>query len=342
MRITTIGIDLAKNIFHFHGVDKNGRVVLKKKLGRNKVLEFMANTPPCLVGIEACGGSHYWARELVKLGHDVKMISPQFVKPYVKTNKNDHADAEAICEAVSRPSMRFVPVKQVEQQDILSIHRVRQRLIKQRIALSNQVRGLLHEYGVVIALGNASLRKKLPELVSPENEDLTPMSKALFRSLLDEFYELETKIEQQEQRLKEYYKLDSRCALLTTIPGVGLITVTSMVASIGSGKEFENGRQLSAWLGLVPKQHSTGGKERLLGISKRGDKYLRSLLVHGARAVFYATKRKSHKETGLTRWIKQLDKRRGPNKTVVAIANKIARAIWAILNTGELYRAETM
>lgn len=235
-----------------------------------------------------------------------------------------------------------MPLKQVDQQDILSIHRVRERLVKQRTALSNQARGLLLEYGITVPLGIANVRKKLPEVTDLNYDKLTPMAKELFSGLYDELCDIEIKIKQQEKRLQAIYDLDYRCQLIGTINGVGLMTATAMIASIGDGKEFEDGRQLSAWLGLVPRQHSTGGKDRLFGISKRGDKYLRSLLVHGARSELWASKRKSHQETRFTRWAKHLEERRGTNKAIVAMANKKARAIWAMLNTGEVYRVETV
>lgn len=283
MDITTVGIDIAKRISQIHGVNKNGKTVLKKKLMRDQVLIFMSNLPKCLVGIEACGGANYWAREISKLGHEVKLMAPQFVKPYVKSNKNDQADAEAICEAVSRPNMRFVPVKSVEQQDILSIHRIRARLVKNRTALANEIRGLLHEFGIIIPEGINKVTAKLTEVL--DSGKLSLISQQTFSDLKDEFIENDKKVKDLETRLKIMAGKLDKYQQIITIPGIGLITATALIASIGNGSCFENGRQLSAWLGLVPRQASSGGKEKLLGISKRGDIYLRTLLIQGARAV---------------------------------------------------------
>lgn len=342
MEVTTIGIDLAKYIFHIHAVDKNGKEVFKKRLSRNKVLEFMANQPKCLVGMEACGGANYWARELRKLGHEVKLMSPQFVKPYVKTNKNDYRDAEAICEAVTRPSMRFVPIKTVEQQDVLSIHRVRERLVKNRTALANEIRGLLHELGIIIPQGVNKIISHLTDML--DGNSLSTMAKETFAALLDEFRQNDKKILDLENRLKQIAKNNEYHKKLMAIPGIGLLGATALIAAIGNGSTFENGRQLSAWLGLVPKQHSTGGKERLLGISKRGDVYLRNLLIHGARAVFNSRSGMIKKQDKLeqddrkfTQWIISLSQRRGYNTSVVAVANKLARVVFAVLTGKEDY-----
>ncbi|KAJ6645093.1 putative family 20 transposase [Pseudolycoriella hygida] len=342
MEVTTIGIDIAKRIFQIHGVDKNGKTILKKKLMREQVLTFMANVPTCLVGMEACGGSSYWARELTKLGHTVKLIAPQFVKPYVKTNKNDQADSEAICEAVARPNMRFVPIKTVEQQDILFIHRVRQRLVKNRTALANEIRGLLHEFGFVIPQGINKIMTKLTEILDEGN--LSQLSYRTFSELKEEFLENDKKIKELEQRLKIIVSQYSNHQQLMMIPGIGLITATALIASIGNASCFENGRQLSAWLGLVPRQHSSGGKDKLLGISKRGDIYLRTLLIQGARAVlnskirFTTEEQKSKKDySKFTEWMFNLSERNGHNKTIVAVANKLARVVFAVLSSGNDY-----
>jgi transposase len=342
MEVTTIGIDIAKRIFQVHGVDKNSKTILKKKLMRDQVLIFMANLPKCLIGIEACGGANHWAREITKLGHEVKLMAPQFVKPYVKTNKNDEADAEAICEAVSRPNMRFVPIKSVEQQDILSIHRVRARLVKNRTALANEIRGLLLELGFIIPKGINKIMDKLNEIL--DSNELSGISYRTFSELKEEFIDNNNKVKALEKRLKE---LAGQCELyerLHTVPGVGLIIGTALVATIGNASNFENGRQLAAWLGLVPRQNSSGGKEKLLGISKRGDVYLRSLLMQGAMSVLnaklrYATgEQKDKKSTSkFTHWMMNLAERCGHNKTVVAVANKLARVIFSVLSTGEVY-----
>ncbi|WP_375333414.1 IS110 family transposase [Candidatus Tisiphia endosymbiont of Xenochironomus xenolabis] len=342
MEVTTIGIDIAKKFFQIHGVDKNGKTILKKKLMREQVLTFMANLPKCLVGIEVCGGSSYWARELTKLGHTVKLIAPQFVKPYVKTNKNDQADSEAICEAVARPNMRFVPIKTAEQQDILFIHRVRQRLVKNRTALANEIRGLLHEFGFVIPQGINKIMTKLTEIL--DEGALSQLSYRTFSELKEEFLENDKKIKELEQRLKIIASQYSNHQQLMTIPGIGLITATALIASIGNASCFENGRQLSAWLGLVPRQHSSGGKDKLLGISKRGDIYLRTLLIQGARAVlnskirFTTEEQKSKKDySKFTEWMFNLSERNGHNKTTVAVANKLARVVFAVLSSGNDY-----
>lgn len=343
MEVTTIGIDIAKRIFQIHGVDKNGKTILKKKLMREQVITFMANLPRrCLVGMEACGGSSYWARELTKLGHNVKLMAPQFVKPYVKTNKNDQADAEAICEAVARPNMRFVPIKTVEQQDILFIHRVRQRLVKNRTALANEIRGLLHEFGFVIPQGINKIMTKLTEIL--DEGDLSQLSYRTFSELKEEFLENDKKIKELKQRLKIIASQYSNHQQLMTIPGIGLITATALIASIGNASCFKNGRQLSAWLGLVPRQHSSGGKDKLLGISKRGDIYLRTLLIQGARAVlnskirFTTEEQKSKKDySKFTKWMFNLSERNGHNKTTVAVANKLARVVFAVHSSGNDY-----
>ncbi len=342
MEVTTIGIDLAKRIFHVHGVDKNGKTVLKKKLMRDSVLNFMANLPKCLVGMEACGGANYWAREIGKLGHEVRLMAPQFVKPYIKTNKNDEKDAEGICEAVSRPSMRFVPVKTIEQQDVLSIHRVRERWVKNRTALANEIRGLLHEFGLIIPQGIHKVMSHLNEAL--EGNRLSEMSKQTFRSLKDEFLENDKRIIELEKRLKIIVQNNETHTQLMEIPGIGLMTATALIASIGNAATFENGRQLSAWLGLVPRQHSTGGKQKLLGISKRGDVYLRNLLIQGARAVFtqrvaIPKKKETLKKNNnvFSDWMINLSSRRGFNTSVVAVANKLARVVYAVLSKGQNY-----
>jgi transposase len=305
--IKILGIDLAKNIFQLHGVDARGKVILQKRLTRNKLSEFIANLPLCLIGMEACGGSHYWARKFQSFGHEVKLMSPQYVKPYVKTNKNDANDAEAICEAVSRPSMRFVPIKSLEQQDIQSLHRIRSRLISEKTALINQIRGLLAEYGIVIAQGVYSLKKILPNLLEEFSDHLTPMAQALCLDLYEQFQQINQKVAEYDLKVKELCKHSEVCHRLMQVEGVGPLTATALVATVGDGKVFQKARQLSAFLGLVPRQSSSGGKQVLLGISKRGNTYLRCLLIHGARAVL---KTVLHKTDSLSLWIKKLIERR--------------------------------
>lgn len=335
MEITTVGLDIAKNIFHAHGVDKNGKIVFQKPLKRKQLLPFFANLNRCVIGIESCASSHYWQRQLEKCGHEVRLISPQFVTPYVKSNKNDARDAEAICEAVSRPNMRFVPRKSVEQHDIQMIHRVRSRLVKQRTALANQIRGLLGEYGIIIPQGIAHIRKQIPLILEDGENELTPLSREIFFGLYEELLEFDKQITCFDQRLKRLARANTDCQKLQAIPGIGPTIATALLMSVGSAKEFKNGRHMAAWMGLVPKQHSSGGKSRLLGISKRGDSYLRTLLVHGARAVASKVKNNPQHEN---QWLYKLIERRGLNKACVAYANKMARQAWVLLTKDEVYR----
>lgn len=338
MNATTIGLDIAKNVFQVHGVDCSGKTVLRKQLKRAQVLAYFANLPVALIGIEACAGAHYWARELSRLGHDARLISPQFVKPYVKGNKNDANDAEAICEAVGRPNMRFVPVKSPEQQDIQMLHRIRQGLVKERTAVANRTRGLLGEYGIVIGQGLSQIRRRLPEILEDGENALSVLARAVFADCYDRLVELDRQIKGYEDKIQEVYRSSVVCRKLGTVPGVGPITATAMVAALGDGKNFENGRQVAAWLGLVPKQESSGGKPKLLGISKRGDTYLRTLLIHGSRSVVKAAAKKNDSRS---RWINELVKRRNANIAAVAVANKNARIIWALLTRDETYRVPT-
>jgi len=333
--IKTVGIDLAKSTFHLHGVDEHGRVVTRKKLSRSRLAAFMANLPPCLVGMEACGGSHYWSRKFKAMGHEVRMMSPQFVKPYVKSNKNDVADAEAICEAVTRPNMRFVPIKAIEQQDVQSLHRARSLVVSHRTAQVNQIRGLLMEYGITVAKGVASLRKALPEILEDSDNELSPMFRNLLCDLRDELLRLSERIAAFDVQIKHLCENSDACRRLLTIPGVGPMSATALAAAVGDASVFKNGREMSAWLGLVPRQHSTGGKPKLMGISKRGDVYLRKLLIHGARsAVRYADKRGDRR----SRWVVEVEGRRGRNIATVALANKMVRTAWVILSRSEEYK----
>ncbi|HNC14243.1 MAG TPA: IS110 family transposase [Cyclobacteriaceae bacterium] len=336
MNITTVGIDLAKNVFQLHGVDDQGRNIVQKKIARHKLPEFMANLPPCLIGLEACGGAHYWARKFSQIGHQVKLMSPQFVKPYVKSNKNDALDAQAICEAVTRPTMRFVAPKSIEQQDIQSLHRIRSNFVKQRTALTNQIRGLLAEYGIIIAQGITHVRKKLPEIVEDANNDLSFYGRQLFNELLNTLQDLDKKVDHYNQQVETVCKNNEICQRLVKIEGVGALTATALVASIGDAQVFKNGREMSAFIGLVPKQHSSGGKTKLLGISKRGDRYLRCLLIHGARAVISRSKNLPKKKA---QWLADLIERRGKNRAIVALANKNVRMMWAMMAHDEQYCA---
>jgi transposase len=335
MNITTVGLDLAKNIFQVHGVDERGHKALGKPLRRAQVLPFFANLPSCLVGMEACGGAHYWARELTKLGHTVRLIAPQFVKPYVKGNKNDANDAEAICEAVGRPHMRFVAVKTTAQQDLQARHRVRERYVAERTAKVNQVRGLLAEYGIVIGQGISQVRRRLPELLEDADNGLSDGARALFRELHEAVRHLDEQVAHSDRMIGHLAKTSEPCQRLMQVPGIGPLIATALLAAVGDARVFEDGRQLAAWLGLVPRQDSSGGKPRLLGISKRGPTALRALLIHGARSVVRAAE---HKTDTHSRWINALVQRRNKNIAAVAVANKNARTVWALLTRDADYR----
>jgi len=334
-RITVMGIDLAKNVFELCGRDASGGIVLKRQIRRKQLREFVAKLSPGLIGMEACPGSHYWAREFRNMGHEVRWMSPQFVKPYVKSNKSDTAAAEAISEAVTRPTMRFVGIKTVEQQDLLGLHRIRERLIRNRTALMNQIRGLVGEYGIVVAVGEPSLRRELPRFLEDAECGLTPKGREWMAQLYEELKEVAERIEQYEKQIGMEFSSSEICQRLSKVPGVGPITSTAIVATVGDAHVFRKGRELSAWLGLVPRQHSTGGKPRLLGISKRGDKYVRKLLVHGARAVLQRVGEKSDRQS---QWLRKLQATRGTNKACVALANKNARILWALMASGQEYR----
>jgi transposase len=336
MNITTIGIDLAKSVFQVHGVDGRGKAMLRKTLKRANVMSFFGKLLPCLIGMEACGSAHFWARKLTEMGHTVKLMAPQFVKPYVKTNKNDARDAEAICEAVERSNMRFVPVKTVEQQALLGLHRARAGFVAARTAQANQIRGLLSEFGVVIPKGIRYLERQIPAVLEDAENGLSSTSRELFSRLFRHFRELDRQVSELELQIKAWHRENTASQRLETIPGIGPLTASALVASIGDAKTFKNGRQLAAWLGLVPRQDSSGGKERLLGISKRGDTYLRTLLIHGARSVLLRLKLHADQAEG---WLARLAKRRNPNIAAVALANKNARIVWALLAHDRNYQA---
>lgn len=327
MKITTVGIDLAKTVFQLHGVNEHGRVVLKKQLKRDQVVVFFANLPPCVIGMEACGSAHHWARRLQCLGHTVRLMAPQFVKPYVKTNKNDAADAEAICEAVARPNMRFVAIKNVEQQAVLALHRVRQGFVKARTAQANQVRGLLAEFGLVIPQGIVHIAQRVPELLEDASNELPGSFRMLVQRLLDRLKDLDYQVNAVGAQIVAWHRSNEASCKLEKVPGIGPLTASALVASVGDAKNFQSGRQMAAWMGLVPRQHSSGGKPTLLGMSKRGDAYLRTLLVHGARAVIYSAQQKTDKSG----WLHELLARRNANVATVALANKNARIAWAML-----------
>jgi len=328
MKITTLAIDIAKSVFHCFGVNQTGHLVKKKMLKRSMLLNYIVQLEPCTIAIEACGSANHWAREFNKLGHKTVLIAPQFVAPYRKGNKNDYNDAQAIAEAAQRPNMRFVPIKSIEQQDVQILHRIRERLVKQRTALSNQTRGILAEYGLVMKKGKKAFREAIPGFLEDAQNQLTFVSRALFSNLYEEFIELDKKIDEYEKQIVQESKTNATCQRLNGILGVGPITATAAYAAVGDGKEFKNGRHFSAWCGLVPKQHSTGGKNNLLGISKRGNTYLRTLFIHGARSVLQHCGNKTDR---FSLWAKALEERRGFNKACVAIANKIARVSWVVM-----------
>lgn len=335
MKLTTIGIDLAKNVLQVHGADEKGKAVLKKQLKHVQVVAFFANLTPCKIGMEACGSAHYWARKLQALGHRVQLIAPQYVKPFVKRNKNDAADAEAICEAVGRPNMPAVPIKNASQQAILSVHRARQGFVKARTAQANQIRGLLAEYGIAIPQGIGHIAERVPAIIEDGESDLPGSFRLLIQRLLDHLKELDRQVGELELEIQRWHRDNAASQKLAKIPGIGPMTASALVASIGDARNFENGRQLAAWLGIVPRQHSTGGKPTLLGISKRGDIYLRTLLIHGARAVIRVAEHKP----GADPWLKGLLARRNKNVAAVALANKNARTIWALLAHDREYEA---
>jgi transposase len=326
------GIDIAKLVFQIHCVNaKSGETVMVKKLARHDMLRFFANKPPMLIGIEACGGAHYWARELTKLGHTVKLMTPQYVAPYRRGGKNDANDAEAICEAVARPNMRFVAVKSESQQAVLVMHRMRDQLVHERTALMNQIRSYLHEFGIVIAQGRAPLAKIFP--IIDEDTQLPLLLRQSIAELADRLADLERRIQTLDQRISAWSKQDNAAKALLTLCGVGPVTASAAVATAGNVSVFKNGREFAAWLGLVPKQNSSGGKSKLGAITKRGDRYLRTLLVQGARVVMIAAQKAklTQKDNPMFDWIYKLLERRPSNVVAVAIAAKQARMLWAIM-----------
>lgn len=336
MQITTVGVDLAKNVLQVHAVDAHGKAVVKKQLKREQMAPFFANLPPCLIGMEACGSAHHWARKLKAMGHTVRLMAPQFVKPYVKTNKNDAADAQAICEAVGRPTMRFVPIKNIEQQAVLALHRARQAFVKARTAQGNQIRGLLAEFGLVVPQGLSSITARVPELIEDAENELPGAFRLLLQRLVAHLRALDAQVDELREQIQAWHRSNDLSLQLARVPGIGPITASALLASITDVKSFDSGRQLAAWLGLVPRQHSSGGKANLLGISKRGDTYLRTLLIHGARSVI-------HHEAGQTEacsWASALAKRRNKNVAAVALANKNARIVWALLVHERRYDAD--
>lgn len=332
--VARMGLDIAKSVFQLHAVDVHGKPVFRKTLSRGEMLGFFAKLTPCLIGIEACAGSHYWARELIKLGHDARLMAGQFVSPYRKGGKNDANDAEAICEAVGRPNMRFVPVKSEEAQAVLAVHRARALSVSERTALINQVRGLLGEFGIVTGAGIAQARKLLAE-IGTGGRQLPVLARETIGELHDRLRALDERIFVYDRKISALAKQSEPAQRLMAIEGVGPITATALVASVGNAQAFKNGRQFAAWLGLAPRQNSSGGKTKLGSISKRGDVMLRTLLIHGTRS---ALQRMANKTDQKSLWVEALKARTCSNVAAVALAAKNARIIWAMLARGTEYR----
>ena len=335
MKIATIGIDLGKSTFHLVGFDEEGRIVARKRCSRLQLIRFMVTLPPCHVGMEACSGAHLLGHQLSEQGHDVRLMPPQYVRPYVKSNKNDFIDAEAIAEAVQRPTMRFVPLKTVEQLDLQAFHRVRERLVTRRTAVINQIRAFLLERGLVLRQGRAYLARVLPGVLSEPTPVVSERMRVLLSGLWTEWKALDVDISRTTREIETLAMYDPACQRLTGVPGVGPVIATALVAAVGNGAAFAKGRDFAAWLGLVPQQHSTGGKPRLLGISKRGNSYLRRLFVQGARSILLHADPARH---AFGPWLTALRARVHHNVAVIALANKLARIAWAVLGRQEPYR----
>jgi transposase len=336
MEIRSVGIDLGKTSFHLVALGDKGKVLVKKKFTQKQLMAFTANLQTCLIGMESCSGSHFLGRALREQGHEVKLIPAQFVKPFVKSHKNDFVDAEAIAEAVERENMRFVPIKTDDQLDLQSLHRVRERLMTRRTALINQIRGFLLERGIVFAKRPIRLREAMPEVLENVHENLTPRMRNLIARLWSEWKDLELQIAEMNDEVERIASSDAACRRLRQIPGIGPLVATAIVASIGNGAAFSKGREFAAWLGLLPNQRSTGGKAKLGAISKRGNCYLRKILIHGARAVVLRSKRD---RIAMGAWMTSLETRAPRNILIVATAHKLARIAWAVLSTGQDYRA---
>ena len=335
MEIHAIGIDLGKTLFHLVGVDASGSVVVRKRCSRTQVLTYTANVGVKVIGMEACSGSHFLGRALREQGHEVRLMPAQYVKPYVKTNKSDYIDAEAIAEAVQRPTMRFVPIKTEEQLDLQAVHRVRERWVMRRTAVVNQIRGLLLERGLTLPKGRSHLDEALPEILGDSTSKLSDSFRVLLAQLKLELAQLTTRVEEMDAVIQQTAREDDACRRLTTIPGVGPVTATALVAAIGAGTAFRKGRDLAAWVGIVPREYSSGGKQKLLGISKRGNSYLRRLFVQGARSVL---QHRDKQPVAVRNWLAQLSARAHQNVVIVALANKLLRTAWAVLCKNETYR----
>jgi transposase len=337
MDIKVIGLDLAKNVFQVHGVDGSGHALLRRQLKRREVCDFFAKLQPVLVGMEACGGAHYWAREIAKLGHTVKVMNPRYVKPFVKTNKNDRTDAEAIAEAASRRNIPEVPVKQPWQQDLQSLHRVRSQLMREYVAVGNQIRGLLAEYGMVVAKGTTALKRAVPQILEDAHNGLSGTMREVIAEQYGRLGAIEHNIGAYQRKLTLAAREHEGCRELMEVPGIGVLGATALVAQVNDARCMKNGRELAAREGLVPLHSGTGGKERLGRISKRGDGYVRTLFIHGARSVLNHAPRKTDR---LSRWATEVMRRRGRNVAAVALANKMARIAWVILARGQRYQAQ--
>lgn len=335
MQVTTVGLDLAKDVFQVHGITADGTVVFNRSIRRRQVLAFFKQLPPCLVGIEACGSAHHWARELKAIGHDVRLMPAFYVKPYVKRGKTDAVDAEAICEAVTRPTMRFVPVKGKDQQALLAMHRVRNLFVRQKTQVLNVIRGLLREFGQVVGNGPVAAMRFVKSCQAGELPDIPDLAKGVLTTLCDQVMSLERRVVLYDKLIEHHSRVDERAARLRSIPGVGPITASAIVATIGDGKQFRNGREFAAWIGLTPLNKSSGGKERLGGITKKGDRYLRRLLVIGMTSQVQRARRFPER---VHPWIMQLLDRKPVRLATVAMANKAARIIWAVLTSETPYR----
>jgi transposase len=339
MEIRTIGIDLGKTVFHLVGVNVRGEVVVRKKCSRLQLLRFTSNLRECLIGIEACGGSHFLGRALREQGHDVRLMPAQYVKPYVKTNKNDYIDTEAIAEAVTRPSMRFVPIKTDDQLDLQSLHRVRERWVGRRTAVINQIRGLLLERGITVPKGRRHIEQSLPGILEDPDNKLSGALRVLLTELRLEMQYLHRQIEESDKLILRIANELEPCRRLVAIPGIGPVIATATIAAIGNGAAFRKGRGFAAWLGVVPGEHSTGGKQKLTDTSRRGNKYLRKLFVQGAHTVL---QQRMKQVTALSAWLAQLTTRKRIQVAAVAMANKMARMVWAVLSKGEAYRPPSL
>jgi len=335
MNISALGIDLAKNIFSLHGADDHGKTVLRKTVSRAKLLPFLATLPRCKVGMEACSGAHHFARCLQELGFEVQLMAAKFVAPYRKGGKNDGNDAEAICEALTRPNMRFVAIKHEDQQALLSLHRIRESRVSERTALINQLRGLLSEFGLVMPKGRHQAQQLIPRLLEDAENNLPWLVRNLFNDEYQRLLQLNEQLKGYDKQIEQIATQNEDMKRMMTLPGIGAITATALLASIGDIKNFKSGRELAAWLGLVPRQYSTGGKTKLGRITKHGDKYLRTLLIHGTRSVMNVL---GDKQDRLSQWLRNVIERRGKKKAAVALAAKHARIIWAMLSRGESYQ----